>query len=434
MSGEMPVLRALRLGVHALTAVLLVIGLVRALPETTSPGLLILTVVLTCAFGAVYLFGTAWEYRRLRNGSPAPSRALTLSWLAAVLVLWVGLLGLHAGFVWLAFPLMFLVLNLAGGPTHPGALAGVALLWSATWALPWWHTGVAPALPEMLGPGVGAVVAVLISAVYRSLHAEALHHRRVAEALRAAQAELAATEHHAGQLAERERLSREIHDTLAQGLSSLVLVSRAAKQHPDLPADTAQALELIESTAGENLAEARRFVHRLAAVDTVSLPETLTHLVERTRTELALLGRPAQCTLSWQGGTAETLPEPLAAVVLRTVQVGLGNVVAHAAPHRVVVTVGVFDDVVTVDVFDDGAGFVAEPRDENGAPLTGTRDDHSGKGLSGLARRVRAVQGRLEVESTPGAGTVLGVRIPRGTLTTSDTGAQDETGQTGDPA
>ena len=407
VSGEMPVLRWLRVGVHVLTAALLLIGLGRAFTG--------ITVGLALAFGAVYLFGTAWEYRRMRAGDPAPSRSMTLGWLTAVLVLWAGLLAADAGFVWLAFPLMFLVLHLTGGPTHPISLTGVALLWSATWALPWWHTGSSPSLPEVLGPGLGAVVAVLISAAYRSMHAEALHHQRIAEALRAAQAELAATEHHAGQLAERERLSREIHDTLAQGLSSLVLLSRAA-QRPGLPADTTDALELIESAAAENLTEARRFVHRLAAVDTVSLPETLQHLVDRTRAELALLGRPADCSLNWQGDSALQLPEPLAAVVLRTVQVGLGNVVAHAAPARVVVTVGVFDDVVTVDVFDDGAGFTVSDLDDDGAPITAPRPDHSGRGLTGLARRVRSVQGQLEVESSPGEGTVLGVRVPRGSL------------------
>src|SRR5699024_1805114 len=123
-----------------------------------------------------------------------------------------------------------------------------------------------PDIATILGPGIGAVLAVLVSAAYWHLLGQAAHHQRVAAALRAAQTDLAITEHRAGQLEERERLAREIHDTLAQGFSSIVLLARAVGQH-ELPAPTRRALETIEETAVANLSEARELVRHLATAD-----------------------------------------------------------------------------------------------------------------------------------------------------------------------
>src|SRR5699024_12707351 len=120
---------------------------------------------------------------------------------------------------------------------------------------------------------------------------QALHHQRVAAALRAAQTDLAATEHRAGQLEERERLSREIHDTLAQGFASILLLSRAASQH-HLADATRQALDTIEETASANLTEAREFVRHLATADPdTSLATELEQRSEERRVGKASRGR-----------------------------------------------------------------------------------------------------------------------------------------------
>src|SRR5699024_12827148 len=91
----------------------------------------------------------------------------------------------------------------------------VVLWWAATWVRPWWDavrvTGLQfPEIASILGPGIGAVLAVLVSAAYRHLLDQALHHQRVAAALRAAQTDLAATEHRAGQLEERRSEERRV--------------------------------------------------------------------------------------------------------------------------------------------------------------------------------------------------------------------------------
>src|SRR5699024_6236888 len=145
------------------------------------------------------------------TGTAAP-KLMVWGWLTVITLLWLVLLIFSPAFVWVAFPLMFLYLYLLG--TISGVIA-VVLLWAATWVLPWWDAvrATGPQFPEVasiLGPGIGAVLAVLVSAAYRHLLDQALHHQRVAAALRAAQTDLAATEHRAGQLEERRSEERRV--------------------------------------------------------------------------------------------------------------------------------------------------------------------------------------------------------------------------------
>lgn len=431
-----PILRTLRVGLHVMFAVLLGLGLIRAFFPADGMTTLamphrLLTTILVVMLALVYVLGTSQEYRWYRHdtassrqaasaqGSSTVSKVVVRSWLATITVLWLILLIFSPSFVWVAFPLMFLYLHLLS--VVSGVIA-VILLWAATWLLPWWDavrvTG--PQFPELatiLGPGIGAVLAVLISAAYRHLLAQAVHHQRVATALQAAQADLAATEHQAGQLEERERLAREIHDTLAQGFSSIVLLTRAARQQPDVPETTQQTLDIMEDTAATNLTEARRFVQHLSASDPeTSLTTALKQLSTRYETELALRDQPLEIMLRWEGeGSAADLPEPVTSTVLRAVQVGLGNVAAHAKATRVVITVGVWQQEVTVDIHDDGTGFTVpeafQPRFAE-APPTQEMTGHTGYGLYGLQQRLTTLNGTLIVESAPGEGTVLAARIP----------------------
>lgn len=414
-----PILRALRLGLHALFAVLLVLGVARTFLPAAGPLLMhyrLVIVVLVAVLALVYVLGTSREYRSHRAAAELQaSRPVVWGWLASITALWLALLFFSPAFVWVAFPLMFLYLHLLS--TVPGIIA-VVLLWTATWAFPWWEAvrATGPQPPEMstiLGPGIGAVLAVLISAAYRYLLDQANHYQRVADALRAAQVDLAATDHRAGQLEERERLAREIHDTLAQGFSSILLLSRAANQHRALPEPTRRALETIEETAATNLAEARDVVRHLATADpSVSLMTELKRLTARYDTELALRKQPVDMTLRWEGNPPDTLPEPIRSAVVRTVQVGLGNIAAHAHATRVVITIGSWPAELTVDIYDDGVGFdvpnVLEPGFARGAGVA----EHTGYGLYGLQQRLTALKGTLSLSSTPGEGTVVTAQIP----------------------
>jgi signal transduction histidine kinase len=208
-------------------------------------------------------------------------------------------------------------------------------------------------------------------------------------------AELAAERHDAGVLAERTRLATEIHDTLAQGFTSILMLTQAAEASLRRDPDAAQdALTLIERTTRENLAEARSLVAALApaALDGTTLPEALHRLADRHRAETR-----AEVSVDVSGDPA---PAPDTDVVLlRAAQETLANVRKHACAARVRVLLGYRPDGVTLVVTDDGAGF--DPT-ANG----------SGYGLRGMRHRVEQSGGIMTVTSAPGAGTTVEVAMP----------------------
>lgn len=217
--------------------------------------------------------------------------------------------------------------------------------------------------------------------------------------LRETQAELAASHHREGTLAERERLSREIHDTLAQGFTSVLMLARAATR--TLASDslaTAERLRLIETAAAENLAEARSLVAALAPADlghAGSLETALHRLVGRFGDELGL-----PVLLDVSGQPRALLSTRQEVVLLRVAQESLANVRKHAAASSVVVRLAYgapSADAVMLEVGDDGRGFEGGPR--------------AGYGLDGMRARVEQVSGRLAVESAAGAGTTVRVTL-----------------------
>jgi signal transduction histidine kinase len=268
-----------------------------------------------------------------------------------------------------------------------------------------------PTLPMVLGPVLGAGFAVVTGLAYRALYLEGEAQRLAADELRRTRAELARTQHEAGVAAERERLAREIHDTLAQGLSSIVLVARAAEKSL-ASGDVATAAErfaLVQQTAAENLSEARSFVRGLTAprLQESSLPESLQRLCEETAALAAARGEMLRCRFELVGKAAE-LPPQYSVTLLRAAQASLANVRLHAKAGTAVVTLAFLGDEVTLDVYDDGTGFEPEAL----GPGVAGRADGSGFGLRSLAARVAELKGLLEVESALGEGTVVAVRLP----------------------
>ncbi|MEV2277459.1 sensor histidine kinase [Nocardiopsis sp. NPDC049922] len=391
------VLRVLRLLLHACFLLLLGVGLVRYLlpgPDVVAPGHPLWTrwavVVGALLLAAVYCAGALAARHDVRRGR-------SLAWLAAVTALWA-LLSLAApGFVWLAFPLFFLHLHLLRG-AH-GVLA-VAVITAAAIGGQALHAGDLTA-GTVLGPMLGAVFAVAIAVGYAALYRESERRRELIDVLTRTRDELAASQRRTGVLDERERLAREIHDTLAQGLSSIVLLLRAAENAlPDAPdLATARIAEARES-ASANLEEARRFVRDLAPPSLAggNLPEALRRLCER-------VGRSEGTACRFRlDGTPSALPPGYEVALLRAAQASLANVAAHARAATAVVTLGYLEGEVTLDVYDDGVGF--DPAH------TPRREDGTGFGLAGLRERVALLGGRLDVESAPGQGTAIAVRLP----------------------
>jgi signal transduction histidine kinase len=213
--------------------------------------------------------------------------------------------------------------------------------------------------------------------------------------LEAARDELVAAEHARGALAERERMAREIHDTLAQGFTSVVMLAQAAAARlPKDPDGAAQRLATIEDVARANLAEARALVAALAPVDLDGT--TVADAVRRVATRF---GQETRLVVEVDVPDAvRHLGRDQEVVVLRAVQEALANVRRHAGARRVVVRLVPDGGCVRLEVSDDGVGF-----DAAATP---------GYGLAGMRGRVDEVGGELAVASTPGAGTRVVVRLP----------------------
>lgn len=414
--GLSTVLRNLRVGLHAMFCALLVLGAVRVwLADDAAHAGLPVVLVVAAALGLVYAAGIVVEYRARRGvgsfSSPTVNQQRSARWWwAAVVVLWLSALVLANDFLWVLFPLVFVTLAVL--PRSANLLAA-AVLWAAgvivvAWLHPQhWHIAVA------IGPGIGTVFAVAIYVSYRALHREALTQRRIAEELAATQQELAATEHQAGRLEERERLARDIHDTLAQGLSSIVLLARAGRASastaeaawPESKNAATDVFSTIEDTARDNLAEARRFVQDLTAPSAqADLPDAITEILQRMRRRGSGLGESTEFRANFSGDTHRRLPESVVTAVVRCVQEALNNVAKHAHADHAVVSVAVLGDELTVDIFDDGRGF-----DPAQAPQ---QESSHGYGLGGIQQRIAALSGTVNIESAPGEGTVVAARIP----------------------
>jgi len=215
--------------------------------------------------------------------------------------------------------------------------------------------------------------------------------------LESTRAALADAHREQGIVAERERWAREVHDTLAQGYTSIVVLAQtAAAQLPGEPDAAAERVALIEEVARENLAEARAMVAAFApvALDSSTLVEALERLTERFGRETGLVTRLDTAALG--GGGALSRPEEV--VLLRGAQEALANVRRHASASAVVLRVSRVGDVVAVHVEDDGVGF--DPASSAGVGLAGIRD------------RAEQVGGAVDVASAPGQGTRVTVRVP----------------------
>ncbi|WP_112274605.1 sensor histidine kinase [Lentzea terrae] len=220
-------------------------------------------------------------------------------------------------------------------------------------------------------------------------------YRRLAESLAENEAlheQLLAQARDAAVRDERQRMAREIHDTLAQGLTAIISQLRAAETAGDeWRGHVATATEL----AAESLREARRSVHALRPepLSTARLSEELRGVAERWS---ALHGIPVEVTTT---GPARRIRPEAETALLRIAQEALTNVAKHARASRVGVTLSYLDREAALDVRDDGTGFGALP---------GT----GGFGLISMRQRVESVSGTLEIESEPGGGTGISARVP----------------------
>ncbi|MGO1228830.1 MAG: histidine kinase, partial [Brachybacterium sp.] len=389
----------LRGAMHVAFLVLPSVGALRAITaEAVTPAPAILAAVV---IAAIYLLGSQRALARGAAGRSSRTDLLLPSrgWVLTLSAAWMGSTFVSAAFVWVAFPLFFLVLF------SLGRIAGPLVLWAvALWAVvapviarEQWSLGVG----EILGPLVGAAFSLIAHAVYRRLLLESDRNRELVVQLRAAQAELADSERRKGIAEERQRLAQDIHDSLAQGLNSIVMLSRGARSaHPSAASEFGR----IEDTARENLADARRLVRDLAdRAPQTTLEQALRTVISRAEA-LGVLGEQPRWELRIDGTPRELDPAQVE-TLHRAAQSLVANVQRHAEAQRCVLTLAWWPDRVSLDVVDDGRGF-----DSSAATRRG--EGEGGDGLRLLRARMERAGGAIAIESAPGEGTTVGLTLP----------------------
>jgi signal transduction histidine kinase len=203
-------------------------------------------------------------------------------------------------------------------------------------------------------------------------------------------AQLLTQAHQAGILDERQRMAREIHDTLAQGLTGIITQLRAAQRVEDSSVHVERALALAQ----DSLTEARRSVAALQPhqLENVHLPEAMATLA-RDWSESTGVDLHVEVT-----GESVPLSPAIEVTLFRVAQEALANVAKHAGATRAGLTLSYAGNVVLLDIRDDGAG-IQNPSGQ-------------GFGLNSMRQRLRGVGGSLEIESAPGEGTAVSATVP----------------------
>jgi len=329
--------------------------------------------VMLALVAAMVAWNLVFERRRISEGSPWP---VLLYW-AGLIVMWFFLAGIDPTYFSLLlglYPQIFRLLRLRHA--IPGAVAlTVVVVWREV------LLSGQPLTENWSAAGGGQLAAGRL------------------EQLESTRGELAAAERESGRLAERQRLARDLHDTLAQGFVSIVLQLQAAEGELPAGADAARGhLERARRTASDNLTEVRRLVWDLRpeSLRAASLGEALGRLTDRLAEETGVAVTAAVT------GTPRPLRPDAEVTLLRVTQEALANVRKHAHAGRVALTLSYMDGEAALDVRDDGVGFV-------GVDGSGP---NGGLGLHGMRERVEALGGRLAVESASGAGTTVAVTVP----------------------
>ncbi len=250
-------------------------------------------------------------------------------------------------------PVAFAVLQVLPFPYAVGVVVVMTTVVSVAWSR----------ITDDLDPTVfvGPVGIALVTVLaYRALEREARHAPGLLDELTEAQADLAAAQRRAGALAERTRLSREIHDSVGQGLSSINLLLNAAEQDWDRrPGAAREHMAAAGVTARDGLDEVRRVVRDLApagldadgsgGTSSEALPAALRRLAGS-----APHGVDVQVRVH---GDPVAVPSPVASALVRSTRGALANVIEHAGARRAVISLTYHADEVMLDVRDDGHGF-----------------------------------------------------------------------------
>lgn len=365
----------LRWGLHTLVLTLASVVLLRAAllsQPRTGP-----IAVLVTAFALAYVV-------REQVASPRTRGVL----LAAMVTIWASLtvLGADAAYISVGLFLVFLIdLRVTQALACVLAMTVFDVVVSAAHGDP---------VALLAAPVLGAVISVLLGLGYRLLFDMLSRQQDLIDELHLTRSELARSERTAGQAAERQRLAREIHDAVAQSLSSIQMLLHAA-DGSDVPPRSRERISMARETAAAALSETRHIMDELGPADLVdsTLASALAQVCSRAI---------APVRLDVDGAPVALAPSVEAALV-RIAQGAVGNVDRHAGSQaRAVVSLSWGVDAVRLDVVDDGVGF---------DPTTLTAGRNRAFGLTTMRARVRDLGGEFSVESEAGH-TALSATFP----------------------
>lgn len=357
--------RVLIWGLHLLIAVLLVLVCWRA----SHWGVW----VLAFGYGVVYVVGVVPN---------SPFKNHPMAWFLVLSLLWVSLIWDGPEPAYLVFPMFFLAVLITTPLKSAIIIAILTAIAVVTLAM---HLGFSVGV--VTGPILGALVAWVMGTCFQLL-AQALKELvdARASAIRASKS--------AGEQAERARIAGEIHDTVAQGLSSIQMLLHAAEKRVDDP-QALSHIRLARQTTADNLAETRQIIAALQPTPLIGadLPVALARLSSTT---------PMGQNITFEvDGSPRVLPDAMEAEIVRIAQTLLGNVVRHAQADSAKMTLTYQDDQILLDVIDNGQGFdVAEVIRKKSI------------GLPTAQRRAEGLGGTIIIESTIGSGTGISARFP----------------------
>ncbi|MCQ4627826.1 sensor histidine kinase [Corynebacterium sp. CCUG 65737] len=386
--------RALDTGIAALTVALLLVSLGGVFRMHISQAVTLVLLIIT--FGGIYSFG-ALQMRRWN----AIARVL---WMLALTAVWVAAMFLTPVAVYWVFILFFLFMRAFNGWYGVVGVVGVLAI-SILVQIPDGLT-----LGGVMGPTVSALVVIMITYAFKVIARVSAEREALIQELVDTQEALALKEREAGVVQERQRLAHEIHDTVAQSLSSIQMLLHAAERdlmstglEREELASPLRRIEVARHSASDNLAETRAMIAALtpAPLSETSLPEAL----ERIAGSFAQAGE-MDITVDVDGQPRQ-LPMRVEAGLLRIAQGAVGNVVKHSGASMARVTLTFAPDEVRLDVVDNGQGFDVDALPERPSGL-------GHLGLDAMRTRARELGGELIIESAPSGSTALSIVVPDG--------------------
>jgi signal transduction histidine kinase len=343
-----------------------------------------LGVVITATYVAA-MFVHGWAAVRLH-------RSWRWIWVLTLTIEWAVLVWLTPHAAYLVFPVFFLQLELLRPP-----LGALAVWLSAGWAVAALGLAAGWSLGGVIGPLIGAAVAVLLGKAYSALREEAAEHERLYTELSGTQQRLAAVEREAGVAQERARVARDLHDTVAQNLSSIVMLLTAAERE----GEATGTVRLARQTASETLAETRALIGALTPplLDEHTLGGALRRLAANT-------WRAPGLKVEVRVADSLVLSMTLQTALLRIAQGAMANVLLHAHASLAWIEITRDEHSIRMVVGDDGVGMDPDTIDTDAAAQRG------GFGIRATRERVSQLGGQVRIDSAPGAGTVIIVEVP----------------------